>query len=102
MQCEPCYYFRSVDLDFHTGGTHRVLEGYISQSLADKQCIKAQGIDRKKDLPYYSPLGAVGTWSALIFCILVTIFKIRPFADIANVRARFRYNCTEGKAYLYV
>lgn len=45
----------------------------------DDQCIKAQGIDRKRDLPYHSPLGAIGTWFALIFCIIIAIFKISFF-----------------------
>jgi amino acid permease len=40
------------------------------------KCLKAQNIDRKKDLPYYSPFGALGSWFALLFTILVTIFKI--------------------------
>ena len=45
----------------------------------DDQCIKAQGIERKRDLPYYSPLGEFGTWFALVFCIIIAIFKISSF-----------------------
>jgi amino acid permease len=75
------------------------LKVIASSPSAHEQCIKAQGIDRNS-LPYRSPLGASGTWFALLFCILVTIFKISPIAILVDLSARFRHNCTNGKSPL--
>jgi amino acid transporter len=87
VKCESGYNFRVAHLDLDLGITHWLHEGsaLARWRSANDKCIKAQGIDRKTDLPYHSPLGAFGTWFALIFCILIAIFKISPFyPDLAD------------------
>src|SRR5271169_5383496 len=75
---ESGYHLRFAYLDIDLGITHWLHEGPTlpTWKSANDKCIKAQGIDRKTDLPYHSPLGAFGTWFALIFCILIAVFKI--------------------------
>ena len=81
VKCESGYNLRVAYLDLDLGVTHWLHEGSTPAKWrpANDKCIKAQGIDRRTDLPYHSPLGAFGTWFALIFCILIAIFKISSF-----------------------
>jgi amino acid permease len=75
-------------MDLNIGVTYWLHEGLSLVVPIDSQCIKAQGIDRKKELPYRSPFGAAGTWFALVFCILIAIFKISSIGVHADVFER--------------
>lgn len=81
---QSCYNLRFANMDLNTGITYWLHEGLTLVTLNDSQCIKAQGINRKNDLPYHSPFGVAGTWFALVFCILIAIFKISPIVILTD------------------